>query len=279
MTAVALLPGTELPNKYWFRGRREPLTCGDTDAGTVTAWWLVRPWQAVNLVAYLRVSSESQVDGFGLDVQAEAVERWAAEHGHTLVAVFREEGLSGTKGIDDRPALAAALAATEDAAEGLVVHKLDRLARTLTVQEAVLSHVWRRKGRVFTVDNGGEEVMADDPDDPARTFVRKLMGLVSELERNTIAARLRAGRRLKVARGGYGGGAPAYGRAAVDRELAPDREEQATIARMVELRGEGRSLRYIAATLALEGHKPKRGDRWHPAVVGKILRRLEPGAA
>lgn len=49
-----------------------------------------------------------------------------------------------------------------------VVSSLDRLARSLTLQEASLQQVWGSGGSVFAVDTG--EVMADDPDDPVRTF-------------------------------------------------------------------------------------------------------------
>jgi DNA invertase Pin-like site-specific DNA recombinase len=152
------------------------------------------------LVAYLRVSTVAQAeDGLGLDVQQQAIERWAAAGGHTLVATFRDEGISGTKDAADRPGLASALAAVEDGAEGLVVYKLDRLARALTVQEAVLAQVWKSGGRAWAVDVG--EVLRDDPDDPMRTAMRQMVGVFAQLERAMIAARMRAGRRLKAQRG------------------------------------------------------------------------------
>ena len=39
----------------------------------------------MRLVAYLRLSSDSQLDGWGLDAQREAVEQWARAHGHRIV--------------------------------------------------------------------------------------------------------------------------------------------------------------------------------------------------
>jgi DNA invertase Pin-like site-specific DNA recombinase len=56
------------------------------------------------------------------------------------VGVLRDEGVSGTKDAADRPGLTAALAMIEDrGAGGHLVARLDRLARTLVVQEAVLA--------------------------------------------------------------------------------------------------------------------------------------------
>jgi hypothetical protein len=49
--------------------------------------------------------------------------------------------------------------------------------------------------------------------------------------------------------------------------------ERATIARMVELRAAGRSLREIIATLEAEGRPPPRGDTWYPGTVRRILAR------
>lgn len=105
-------------------------------------------------------------------VESPGDEADVVEARHRLVAVHRDEGISGTKEAADRPGLACALDAVERGqAAGVVVYRLDRLARSLTVQEAVLGHVWRRDGRVFAVDTG--EGPADDPSDPMRTFVRQ----------------------------------------------------------------------------------------------------------
>jgi DNA invertase Pin-like site-specific DNA recombinase len=86
-----------------------------------------------------------------------------------------------------------------------------------------------------------------------------------------IAARLRAGRRHKAALGGYAGGAPRYGFRAAAGELVPDEEEQLALARVRELRDEGRSLREIGEVLDAEGLPPKRGGRWHPYGVSRLL--------
>ena len=122
--------------------------------------------------------------------------------------MIRDAGVSGTT--DEREGLTEALAAVRyNGADGLVVHTLDRLARSLTVQEAALQQVWSAGGRVFTVDQG--EVLADDPEDPVRTFVRQVLGAVSQLEAGMIARRLRRGRQHKAEQGGYAFGGPPLG--------------------------------------------------------------------
>jgi len=46
----------------------------------------------VRLVAYLRVSSDCQLDSFGLDVQERAIRAWARTAGHRIVDWQRDEG-------------------------------------------------------------------------------------------------------------------------------------------------------------------------------------------
>jgi DNA invertase Pin-like site-specific DNA recombinase len=130
---------------------------------------------------YVRVSTDGQVEGYGLDAQTEALRTWCALHGHRLVHVYSDEGVSGTLEFSERPGLSAALDALRPPPEatGLLVPRLDRLARALHVQEAALQVAWLVGASVCSVDGG--EVLRDDPDDPRRTFVRQAIGCVSQL--------------------------------------------------------------------------------------------------
>ena len=229
----------------------------------------------MKIVGVARVSTDRQAErGFGLDVQERAIHAWARANGHRVAAIHRDEGVSGTADSADRPGLLAALNDLRDGrARGLVVARLDRLARALTVQEAVLGEVWRHGGVVFSADTG--EVRRDDPDDPMLTFVRQVTGAAAQLERSLIVSRMRAGRRVKAERGEYAYGAPPFGYRAEGRKLVRDDAEQAAIRRAVELRTGGASLRLIAEALTAEGHLPRRGDAWHSATVGRVLARTE----
>ena len=88
----------------------------------------------------------------------------------------------------------------------MVISSIDRLARVLTVQEAILGMIWKLDGKLFTVDGG--EVTPDDPDDPMRTAMRQMAGVFAQLDRAMVIKRLRNGRQTKAERGGYAGGAP-----------------------------------------------------------------------
>ncbi|MCU1372526.1 MAG: resolvase [Ilumatobacteraceae bacterium] len=226
--------------------------------------------KSLRLVSYLRVSTEQQLDGYGLQVQAEAVASWASKHGHRIVQVCTDEGISGTADAVDREGLSCAISAIEAGeSDGLLVARMDRLARALTTQEAILAHIWRHQGRVLTADQG--EVLADDPDDPMRTFLRLVVGSAAQLDRSLIVKRLRDGRQAKAAAGGYTAGSPRYGWRAESGELVEDPVEQAVIARMVELKASGLSMNAIATALTAEGAPSKRGGIWRADAVARVL--------
>jgi DNA invertase Pin-like site-specific DNA recombinase len=231
----------------------------------------------IRLVAYLRVSTDDQVKhGLGLPVQQKAINRWVKVHDdYRVVLSVRDAGTSGANGVETRAGLHEALRAVKAGrAHGLIALNLDRLARKLEIQEAILATVWAAGGRVFTVEDDGE-VPEDDPDQPMRTALRKIRGVIAELERAMITKRMRDGRHLKQERGGYVGGNVPLGYRVEGHELVIDTEGGTTVERIRQLRTSGASLREIAATLTEEGHRTKRGGHWHPATVGLIMRRLD----
>ena len=228
----------------------------------------------MDLAGYRRVSTAGQVDRYGLPAQETDLRAYARAGGHQLIRIETDDAKSGTLPAEERPGLVAALKAIKAGeADGLLVPgDLDRLARELIVQEAILSQVWKAGGVVHTTTRG--EVLADDPDDPMRTAIRQFMGIFAQLDRALIAKRMRNGRKAKAAAGGYAGfGSPAFGQRSVDGELITDEDQTATITRMRELRGEGLSYRLIAARLNGEGLRSKRGGSWHPQTVQRVLER------
>jgi DNA invertase Pin-like site-specific DNA recombinase len=231
----------------------------------------------MKLIGCLRVSSNGQaVDGFGLDVQEKAIRSWARSNGHRLLRIERDEGVSGATDALDRPGLSSALlAVSEREADGIIVARLDRLARALTVQEAALAYVWRAGGHVFTADTG--EVHRNDPDDPMRAALRQMIGVFAELDKAMTVKRMRDGRAAKAAEGRHSVGAYAYGSMGAGkgrhRDAAPNPDEQAAVNRIVELRTAGQSYREIAATLDAEHIRPRRAEQWSPMAVRNVALR------
>jgi DNA invertase Pin-like site-specific DNA recombinase len=222
---------------------------------------------ARKVIGYTRVSTAEQVNGFGLEVQERAIRDYCKAHRLRLVRVLSDGGQSGSNGLDDRVGLAEAIALVErKEVDGLIVYRLDRLARKLLFQETVM-------GRMR--DAGAEVVSVTEPDidseDETRVLVRQVLGAIAQYERAVIRGRMMAGKAAKVAKGGYGGGRPRFGYRAEAGKLVPDPVEQEAVTLVRQLRADGLSLREIAARLEEAGIAPKAGGRWHPVTVQRIL--------
>ena len=221
-----------------------------------------------------RVSTVGQAaDGYGLDAQDADCRRWnrTAVAGHRIVHSVVDGDKVSTSGkstIDERDGLMAAVQWIADGrADGILAPNLDRLARELTVQEAVLAYVWALGGRVFTADHG--EHLEDDETDPMRTAMRQMRGVFHQLDRGLIRKRLREGREAK---GGYAYGAPRFGQQVVDGDLVdlPQEKEVEDLIRQWH-DDEGLGPRPICRRLNEAGLLSKRGGQWHPTTVARIL--------
>lgn len=218
----------------------------------------------MKLVAYLRVSSASQIDAWGLERQEIAIRRWAKTNKHRIVAWCRDEGVSGTLDAIDRPGMSEAIDMIGHGADAMLVADLDRFARELMVQEATLGVIWKLGGKVFTATGG--EVLQDDPEDGARTLIRQVLGAVIQYEKHQMVKRMRQGRLAKAAEGKHTAGTYAFGYRGEgkgrERDAAPDPEEQSTVDRIVKLRETPMSYRAVAAVLATEGITTRAGKAW-----------------
>jgi DNA invertase Pin-like site-specific DNA recombinase len=226
------------------------------------------------VVAYLRVSTDRQAEeGFGLEVQEAAVREWARKTKTKIAFVIRDEGLSGTADAIDRPGLAEAIGHVQAGnAAGIVVPRLDRLARDLVLQEWIRADLIKAGGELRSASAHEDLYLRNDPDDPTGNLVRQILGAVAQYERDMIRLRMAAGKARKREAGGYAGGQPPFGYRAANRDLVPNLDEQRIVQRMRRMRRDGKSLRDIANKLNDDGIASRRG-RWHPTTVSRVVDR------
>ena len=209
--------------------------------------------------AYLRVSGKGQVSGDGFPRQMAAVRAYAAAHDYTLSRVFREEGVSGTKELENRPALRELIATIyANGVRTIIIEKLDRLARDLMVQETIIADM-RKKG--ITV------ISVCEPDlcinDPSRKLMRQIFGAIAEYDKEMTVLKLRGARERTKARTGSCEGRKGFGYY---------EGEQPILARMQALRGSGMAVDTIASTLNSESLLSRSGGLWYGATVNRILK-------
>jgi DNA invertase Pin-like site-specific DNA recombinase len=226
-------------------------------------------------VVYLRVSTDQQADtGHGLQVQETACRAWLRAQGHRLVGVHQDTDRSGGDDLTQRPGLAGAVGElVAGRADGMVVYRLDRLARDLVLQEQLLAECHRIGRELHSCSPTEDANLAHTPDDPTRQLVRRILGSIAEYERAVIRLRLTAGRESKRAAGGWIGGRIPFGYAHAGGELVPLESEQKALQAMRRWHRQGWSLRQIGTALEEAGHLPRGSERWHPSTVHKILNR------
>ncbi len=226
------------------------------------------------VVGYVRVSTEQQAgEGVSLAAQRAKIAAYAVALDLELVAVCEDAGLSA-KSLQ-RPGLSAALELLEaGGADGLVVTKLDRLTRSVRDLGDLVDRYFASRFSLLSVND------AIDTRTAAGRLVLHVLAAVSQWEREATAERTRDAlaqlRSSGVVLGGEGFG---WRRSELTddfgRRIREDIDDEARTAdRIAALRTEGRTIPEIVATLEAEGRATKRGGRWHPTTVQRILRRL-----
>ena len=160
--------------------------------------------ELIRLVGYCRVSTDSQKEEGTIEIQEKALKEYVNKNNFEMVKIFKDEGVSGS--LENRPGLAELFYFIEDNKEikGVLIFKLDRLARDLYIQEHLIKKLELLDIKLLSIK---------EPDlsstDPMRKAFRQFMGIVSELEKAFITMRLSAGRINKAQKGGFAGGSTA----------------------------------------------------------------------
>ena len=219
-------------------------------------------------VALLRVSTDRQADsGQSLDVQRQKVKEYARLYNLDLVTILEDAGYSGRT--LKRPGLQKALRMLDSGkVDALLVSKLDRLTRSVKdLGDLIARYFGEDKHVLLSV---GEQI---DTRSASGRLVVNLLTSVAQWERERITERICEAMAHKASKGEYLGGEPPYGwRVASDGvRLVEVPKEQAIIDLIKQLRGGGASLRGVAVELHRLGHRPRKGKRWHPTTISRIL--------
>lgn len=213
-------------------------------------------------VAYYRVSTAQQgKSGLGLEAQRAAVQALAQQRGLQLVAEFQEVESASRK--RRRPQMAAALEHCRRTGAVLLIARLDRLARSVSVVSSLM-------------DSGVQFIACDMPH--ADRLTLHVVAAVAEQESRLISERTRAAMAARRARGLPVGdvrnlppGAATAGGDVMRQAALHAMRPAATYA--ARLRADGLSLRQIALMLTAGGFQTRQGGPWDATQVRRILMR------
>ncbi|GLI28492.1 hypothetical protein ARHIZOSPH14_27340 [Agromyces rhizosphaerae] len=200
-----------------------------------------------HMIGYIRVSTEEQHrSGLGIEAQETAIITECERRGWTY-ELFRDLGCSG-KHVN--PELRRGLDMLSSGQfDGLIVAKLDRLARSVRHASAIIDSAITQAWALVVLDN------ALDLTTPGGRAMANMLATFAELERDLIASRTREALAARKARGEHNGRRTAIP-PAVLRRIVITREQ------------EGLSFCRIADTLTADGVLSPTGlPQWQESTV------------
>ena len=142
---------------------------------------------------YLRVST---LNGQTTDNQRRELEAAAARLGHEIVAVYEDNGISGAKGRDQRPAFDRLhKAITRREIELVMAWSIDRLGRSMQDLGELLSHLHAARVGLYLHQQG------IDTTTPGGKAMFQMFGVFAEFERAMIRERVLSGMARARAKG------------------------------------------------------------------------------
>lgn len=226
------------------------------------------------VVGYVRVSTIEQEQGFGREAQEARIRKYCQDQGLPAPEIV-QESKSG-ESILGRHELKVIMARTKSVVElggeaHVVFAVLDRLSRHLIDQESLYLQALRTRVRLHSTNPSENDTL--DPtqaDDPARTLIRQVFGVLNQFERSVIRQRLDSGKEQKSNQGGWCGGRIPYGFRAENQDLVIHPREAAVVQMMFRYHQKGYTLRDIAAIMTV-----KTGEKWSFGRLQKIINNEE----
>lgn len=187
---------------------------------------------------YIRVSTDEQVERYGIPLQKAALQALIKSRPNDLMPageryIYIDNGISGTIELDERPAFSQLKEDIVMASEGerpfdiVAVYKIDRFARQLRILLDVIE--------LFD-DYGIKFISANESIDTSTPFGKAMLGIIgviAELERDTIVRRTQDGRMQAFHEGVVLGSNAPFGYIKDERKKYKVMENEAEIVRII----------------------------------------------
>jgi len=245
----------------------------------------------LNAGLYVRVSTMNQVDRESLSTQESRLRAYCEANGYRVYEVYRDAGFSGKD--TKRPGLQALMSDVEAGrVQVVLVTKLDRITRSLRDLLKLVEFFHKHDVKFISITQN------IDSSGPFGRFMRDLLGLIAQLEREVTAERVAEDMYHRAGLGKWNGGVVPYGyttrhrimtelleqgyaedealRRAMElapepKRLYPDPEEAEVVRRIFRIFLETRSIRKTTHTVNALGFRTRRGVPWAASSIHRIL--------
>lgn len=223
----------------------------------------------MRVVIYTRVSSAEQVGGYSLEAQEEQCRAWAAAQGYEVIRVFVEPGVSART--DQRPAFQAMVQiVTAGAADAILIHKSDRIARNLLDWLVYRDRLETAGKKILSVT---EPFLNDDSAESR--MVAGIIGAVNEFYSVNLGREVKKGLLQAAKSGRFPGGRPPLGYIKENKNTIIDPDHGPALARAFTEFASGRyTLRSWTARARADGIITKHGNPISVQSWQKIFRNI-----
>lgn len=166
-------------------------------------------------VVYGRTSTDDQAEKGTIEAQLIFAEKYCDLHEIELLEIYKDDGVTGTLPLQERPDGFRLLQDAKDKKfDTVLIYKLDRLGRTARV---ILNAIYELEQYGVKVKSMTEPF---DTTTPAGNFLLTMLAGVADLERTTILERLQGGANRAAGKGQWLGGIVPYGYRVIDKMLS-----------------------------------------------------------
>lgn len=216
--------------------------------------------------AYCRYSSHNQDDGWSIESQRSAIEKYAKNNGICIKRYFIDEAMTGRN--TNRPGYQNMMQEFQEHQEikMLLVHKLDRMHRKTINQLKDMDTLGKMGIRLVAIADG------IDTNENTCNLIATIKAALAEQYSVNLAAEVRKGLMEAAKSCMHTGGRPPYGfKIGEDRKLEIDEQTAPAVRRIFEMYLAGMGYSKIIEWLEEHGYKTQNGNSFSKTAINSIL--------
>ena len=220
-----------------------------------------------NAVAYIRVSTHLQVDGFSLEGQLEEIQTYCNRNNINLLRHYKDAGLSGTS-TEERSDFQKMLndISKDNNIHSVIVWKLSRLSRSMSDLASTVSFLEKHSVNLICITQG-----IDTSNPMGKSFVY-MSGIFAEMERDNIIETCKMGMKQRATNGRWNGGKVLGYRSNEKKELVIVESEAEVVREIFNLFvNKNWGYKKIACTLNNKGLKTLKDTDWSINSIKQII--------
>lgn len=225
------------------------------------------PVKYIRAYAYVRISTNKQLDNTSIEQQFEAIEKYCKENNIILVKIYVEKPASG-ESFSNRPEFKKMfydVFQEENNIDSIIVFKQDRISRNSLDSQYIFNRLKKaNKNLISIADN-------IDTNDHNSKLIYQILGIIAEIEKDLIAFRTSLGMQKTFENGDFNGGR-VFGYNLINKKLVIDEEEARVVKYIFDCYSNKMwGYRKIASNLNMQGIKTKKDNHWSITAVKTIL--------